>query len=571
MSYSQTTTKKFVAGILGVAMTLTFVVGGAITPAQAATVDELTAQINSLLATIAALQSQLSSMHGGGVSGGFVFTKDLKQGDSNADVKQLQMVLNQNAATRVAASGAGSPGSESMYFGALTRAAVVKFQLSKGVPGTGYVGPLTRNALNSMGGTTTPPPTGGTTPPPTGGVTPPTGGGLSVSSCTQPAAGLAPDNAARIPFTRIVLTAGSSDVVVNSINVERTGLAADSAFAGVVLLDENGSQIGIAKTLNSNHQASVGEAFTVKAGTSRTLTIAGNMVADNATRAGQVASFAVTGVNTSATLSGTLPITGAAHTVNATLDIGSVTMARGGTDPGASQTKEIGTTGYTFSSIRVSIGSAEKVWLKSIRWNQTGSAASGDLGNIKTYVDGVAYDTSVSADGKYYTSLFGSRILIDKGFSKDLNIKGDVIGGSGRTIDFDLAKRTDINLVGDNFGYGIIPPQTGSSDPTDDTAAFSSVEDPWYDAAQVTIGVGTILVSSSNKAPAQNIAVNLANQPLGAFEINVKGEPISVSRIGLNITLGSEGANDDVDDITNIVITDEAGAVVAGPADGTAA
>lgn len=568
MSYSkQSKTKKFVAGLLGLTVAFSFVFGGVVTPAQAATVEELTAQIQSLLAMITTLQAQLSAAQGGsattgGSTGGYVFTKDLKQGDTNADVKQLQMVLNSSADTKVAASGAGSPGSETMYFGPATKAAVVKFQTKKGIsPASGYVGPLTRNALNATSGTT-----GGQTGTGTGTGTGtvPSGSGLTVTAGTQPAAGLAPENAARVPFTRVTLTAGPSDVTVNSITVERTGLAADSAISGVVLLDEKGTQIGIAKTLNSNHQAAVGEPFTVKAGTSKTVTIAANMDADLDAEAGQVASFAVIGVNTSATVAGSLPITGASMTVNGTLTIGGVTLQRGGTDPASSQTKEIGVTGYTFSAIRITANSQEKVWLKSIRWNQTGSAASGDLANIKTYVDGVAYDTSVSADGKYYTASFGSGILIDKGFSKDISIKGDIIGGSGRTVDFDLAKRTDIDIVGDTYGYGLIPPQTGSSDPTDDSASFSSVEDPWYDAAQVTVSAGTLTVSADTGVAAQNIAVNANNQPLGGFLVDVRGEPISVGSIVFRI----QATGDEAENITNISLVDGNGAVLAGPVDG---
>ena len=38
------------------------------------------------------------------------------------------------------------------------------------------------------------------------------------------------------------------------ITAERTGLANDAAFAGVVLLDETGAQLGIAKTFNSDQR-----------------------------------------------------------------------------------------------------------------------------------------------------------------------------------------------------------------------------------------------------------------------------------------------------------------------------
>ncbi|KKU29700.1 MAG: hypothetical protein UX43_C0007G0042, partial [Candidatus Giovannonibacteria bacterium GW2011_GWB1_46_20] len=314
---------------------------------------------------------------------------------------------------------------------------------------------------------------------------PATAGTLRVEAGVQPNASLIPINATRVPFTVVKFTAPSNqDVTVNSLVVQRTGLASDSAISGVVLLDETGAQLGVAKTLNSTHQTTLTEPFVVRAGTSRIMTIGGNAETSNGGLAGQVVYLTLKQVNSSAAaIDGALDISGAGHTVNESLSIGSVTMLRGSLDPGSSATKKVGETDYVFASVKVTTGSFEKVYLRFIRWNQTGSVGAGDLSNIKTYVDGTAYDTTVSSDGKYYTAMFsdngGKGILIDKGFSKEASIKGDIVGGSGRTIDFDLAKRTDIGLLGETYGYGITPPQTGSTVPTADTAAFSSSEDPW--------------------------------------------------------------------------------------------
>src|SRR3989344_2970818 len=216
------------------------------------------------------------------------FTKNLTVGSTGSDVKALQQFLNGKGYT-VASSGPGSAGNESMYFGPATRAALAKYQAAQGIsPAVGYFGPTTMKSVNAMMGGTTPlTTTPGTTPE----VTVPAGTGLVVSSTEQPAAGLAPENAARVPFTKFTLTAGSSDVVVSNLTIERTGLAADSVFAGVILLDEKGTQLGVSKTFNSNHQATLGEAFTVKVGTSKMMTIAGNMAANNDARAGEISSI----------------------------------------------------------------------------------------------------------------------------------------------------------------------------------------------------------------------------------------------------------------------------------------
>lgn len=103
--------------------------------------------------------SQGSGSTGGSTSGsgstGAALSRPLDIGSTGADVRTLQKILNKDASTRVAATGAGSPGNESTYFGPATSAAVKKFQVKYGIAkpgdaGYGYVGPMTRAKLNSL-------------------------------------------------------------------------------------------------------------------------------------------------------------------------------------------------------------------------------------------------------------------------------------------------------------------------------------------------------------------------------------------------------------------------------------
>src|SRR3989344_3845724 len=581
---------KVVSGLLGFAMVLGLSFGTVVPSASAVTVEELTAQINSLLSTIAALQAQLSTMGGAPATGGtgFTFMKNLKMGDSNSDVKQLQMVLNASADTQVAASGVGSSGNESMYFGGLTKAAVIKFQNKYAsevlapvglTSGTGFVGVSTRAKLNALNGPIVPPPppegtdlcvniAGVQTTIPSGMVrdtagncsTAPSGTGMTVSSAAQPSNGLTPEGAARIPFTKFTVTAGyDGPVTLNSVTIEKTGLANDLIFAGIVLLDDTGTQLGLAKTLNSNHQAVIGEAVIIPAGTSKTFTVAANMAASLDNYAGEVAGLNVVAVNSPATVSGSLPITGAMHTTNATFAIGSVTVARGTLDPAAQAggvSKNVGTTGYTFSSVKVTAGSAENIVIKSIRWNQASSSASSDLENVVTVVEGTSYPTTVSSNGKYYTANFGAGVTVDKGFSKEISIKGDIIGGSGRTVAFNVEKTTDLYLVGASYGYGITPPTSGTG---------FSAGSIWYAGSTISINAGSITVSNDTGVAAQNSYKRAGNSPCGGFTVEVKAEPITVAQLVFNLgTIGDEPR-----DITNVSLVDQNGAVLAGPVDGS--
>jgi len=555
---------KLVATVVGFSMVLGVMFSGA-PVASAQTAAELQAQIAGLLATIQALQAQLGNL--GGSTGGscsFTFTLNLKVGSTGTEVMNLQKFLNMSADTKVSASGAGSPGNETSYFGPATQAAVIKFQnkykaevltpvgLSSG---TGFWGASSRAKANMLCSAQVPP----VVVPPG---TPTTGTSLMVAAGTQPAATLAPEGASRLPFTRFTLTAGADGAVtVNGVTVQRVGLGSNSVFAGVVLLDGSGEIMDVDKTLNANNQATIGGTFIVPAGTTKSYTIAGNMLGagELTAYAGQVVGLNLVAVNTSATVSGSLPISGASHTVNATLDIGTVTAERGVNDPNAAATKEVGTTDYTFTAVKLNAGSAEKVRLNSIRFNQAGSAATGDLANVKAWVDGVAYTPVISTDGKYYTFTFGSGIVIDKGLSKEIILKGDIAGGSARTVSFDVYKYTDINVTGETFGYGITP--------TDGGAGFGSTS-PVYNASDVTVANGSMVVSRATSVAAQNIAIQQSNQVLGGFDVDVKGEAISVGGMVFNFDLSVGEVATNVD---NISLVSSTGAVLAGPVDATGA
>lgn len=76
------------------------------------------------------------------------FTRNLTIGSSGQDVRNLQIFLNSQGFT-VALSGPGSSGGETTLFGALTRAALARFQAANGIaPAVGYFGPLTRGVVN---------------------------------------------------------------------------------------------------------------------------------------------------------------------------------------------------------------------------------------------------------------------------------------------------------------------------------------------------------------------------------------------------------------------------------------
>ncbi|MDO8552954.1 MAG: peptidoglycan-binding domain-containing protein [bacterium] len=562
---SKSLATKNVAGVLvaiGLVLAFSF---SFVTTAKADALSDLQAQVNALLAQIAALQAGSATATGGAC---FTFTQTLTVGSTGGEVMEVQKFLNSNGA-QVSVTGAGSPGNESSYFGAKTKAAVAKFQAANGVsPAVGYWGPLTRAKANSLCVVTTAPggTTGGTTDG-TGTVTP-VGPGLTVTAGTQPANSLAPQGASRVPFTTFTLSNNTgAAVTVNGITIQRAGLGVDANFSGIVLVDDQGLQVGIAKTLNSNHQATIGDTFTLDAGASKTYTVAGNMAASLSSYTGQIVSLSVVGVNTSVPVNGSLPITGAQQTINSTLTVGSVTTAISSLDPNSAQSKNIGDTGLKFSGLRFTAGSAEDLKLFSVRWRLNGTVSANDLANIVTVVSGTSYPTTVSSDGRYFTAVFPGGILITKGNSIDVTIQGDVIGtnASGRVAQFDVDKTSDVYFVGQLYGYGVAATVGSTALSTLATHASAlTASTPWFQGSTFSIsGASVTTIAKATSVPAQNVAVNVSGQPLGGYVTNFTGEAVSVQSTVFSIATSSGQSGY----ITNVSIYDENGVVVAGPVD----
>ena len=78
-----------------------------------------------------------------------LFSKNLKMGMSDPEVKLLQKYLNAHGFV-VAKSGVGSSGHENNYFGALTKKAVSKLQKTNGMTADGVIGSKTRKYLNTQ-------------------------------------------------------------------------------------------------------------------------------------------------------------------------------------------------------------------------------------------------------------------------------------------------------------------------------------------------------------------------------------------------------------------------------------
>lgn len=435
----------------------------------------------------------------------YTWNATLTPGSSGADVLSLQRFLNGAPDTRIASTGPGSPGNESTYFGEKTKAAVVLFQekysgeiltpngLTKG---TGIVGASTRALLNTLCAAA----------PQDKGISTRTqvaaAAALDLLTVTDPGqegSPIVPQGSGAL-FLTFELTAGSRDVTVRSVTVQRTGLGADTAFSSIALwgTEDGGLQIGNIQTLNSQHRVVFRTPFVVPAGETMILEVYGNMAEDLTDYVGQQPVLTLESIDASSPVSGEIPLAGPAQKLDNTLTVGSATMMLSAFDPGADQTKFIADTNVRFAGVRLTANSQEDLTFYNLIWEQAGTAGSNDLANVTVYVDGKPYKT-VFRGPRQYIGVFEPEITIKKGNSVDVYIQGDLLASAaGRTVKFDIHDNTDdINLSGNLYGFGVgaVPGgNTASSGNsvflTDDGTTGGSSLTPFYSGPQITVSSG---------------------------------------------------------------------------------
>lgn len=380
----------------------------------------------------------------------FMWQRNLSVGDIGEDVRQLQVFLNSDSDTVISSSGVGSVGMEGTSYGRLTRDAVKRFQekyrdevlAPAGLSGgNGRFGVYTRGKLNALCSSKA------AKAPQLQSL----GDFPRMVAVEQPAPTLAMRGAGGVPFTTFDVLAGPRDLELRSITLKRTGPSEDRVFDGVALSDEDGD-IGDGN-FNSNHELVIPTSIRLSAGAVKTFSITADISDDLDSLAGQMPSISVVSIDASESVAG-LPVVGTAHTVNASIQIGGARAMISQFDPSNNTVRYIGDADIRFSGIRLTADSVEDLTLESIAWDQSGTASSGDITDVQTVVNGVAYSTEIN--GRTYTSTFTPALVIPKGQSVELYVQGDLTYlGAKRTVQFDIRSSDDISLIGNTYGYGV--------------------------------------------------------------------------------------------------------------------
>jgi len=519
-----------------------------------------------------------------GIPAGFQFNTNLKLGSTGNDVKYLQIFLNSDSATAV-----GNAGSETSYFGSMTQAAVVKFQNKYAsevltpyglTAGTGFFGTSSRAKANAMisSGTTTPVttlPEGCTS---TSGFSPVTGASCSTGAVTtlpegctstsgfspvtgascstgvvatgdytvylaagQPTGTLASGSAYNT-MLKVNVSAGASTQTITSVTVERTGLSLDSNVDGVLVADEDGVRYGNIITLASG-KATISfpsQPITVAAGTSKTILVQYNLVSGNMSGTIGAKVTAMSGSPAG------LPLVGSTfNLVDGSNTLGAFTVAKKDVTTGAAVTKDIGTIGYDIAKFTLAeTSSKEDIYLDKLTVYQNGTAADGDVTNIKLVAyDGTVLSTVASTTNREATfDLSSNPYKIGKGVSRDFTIRIDIASGSSRTVQFTVQNNYDVVVRGADTGMGIL---SSSSFPVGNDSNVNTVQ----------INAGSLLVSRDSTSPSGTISIGSQDVVLATYKFEARGEDIELRTIKAEI-VGSTLATTDFSGTVRLVTED---------------
>ncbi len=456
----------------------------------------------------------------------YVFNTNMKQGSRGADVKNLQVVLNAYSQTRVANSGAGSPGLETTTFGPATRAAVNKFQalqlaeLGISAP-TGNVFAGTRGLLNQIctGGNTTTTGTPGNpgTPVVTGPVT-------AALASSQPSGMIVAGQSGAI-MANIVFSGSGT---VTQVQLQRTGVSSDSSLTNVYLYDGNTRITDSASVVTGgfiNFTAPMG-LFVVNG--SRTITVRADVAAGTAGQAIGVK------LNTVTALGGTQSTY--TNVVGNYLTVSGVAIATanlGALDQTA-KTVDAGTTNYNVWTDSISIGTRNTL-LRAATFKYVGSAPVDSVQNISLYVDGtkVAGPATVNAanNNKITFDLGATPFVLTSG-SHTIDVRGDIIKGSSYNFYFAIENPADLMLEDSNLAGVNLTPTVNSATLTVSNSKFG------------TIGVnsGSVTVVTDPAFNPTTITGGATNMPIAQFTLKGYGEDVKVNTLQVTPVIGGSVA-----------------------------
>ena len=360
-----------------------------------------------------------------------------------------------------------------------------------------------------------------------------TGSGLMVSlNATTPVATSIPKNVARVPFTKVNLTAANDGAVtINSITVKRIGLSSYSTI-DKVWAEKDGVIVASKKSMNSNDESilTFSPAFVVAAGQTVTLDLVASLNGTGSGNMGLSIASASAVSATSASVSGSFPING---NIMSLTDYTVVNLSIGNSVTSTATVKvgdekvELGHFELGFNSYNGSV--AKDVTITSITLKNNGVE---DLtkATMNLYLEQAGNKVSdhYTIDGRYVTFYFpvGGLNLLKDDSSKILYVKGDIIAKeniSANSFQFNLNKSTDIVAYEKTTGFGANVYASNSLATSADGYLISNI----------SIDAGTLSVSKKSTSPSDTTIVKGSDSVV--LIANVRADE-AINADGLNLS-----------------------------------
>jgi hypothetical protein len=331
-----------------------------------------------------------------------------------------------------------------------------------------------------------------------------------------------------VEFTKVILKAGAdADIIVNSLKIGRQGLGATTDFTSVTLYDGS-MKLGSTKTSwNSDNTMTynVSGGWTIPAGTSKELTIAGILGQASTFNALGVVDVTGEGLSTAG-----LPVYGNQVTA-VDVNVGTVIITNVGTD----STKKIGTSDVTLAQFKLAVDSIEDSKFEAITLkNKAASpnAADGDIANLYLYKGSEMLAGPVQMVSDKITFVLDTPYAIDKSKNETFKVVGEVINGASNLVEFNLDTSSDLKLRGETYETYLTV--------TDTLAAAGMVVT--IDGAELNIAYsGTNFDSVDDKT---DVVFGTLTMSAGATDIKVTSVAMNVVEVDGN---SSATDNKDVD------------------------
>ncbi|NMB48127.1 hypothetical protein GYA13_01615 [Candidatus Kuenenbacteria bacterium] len=329
-----------------------------------------------------------------------------------------------------------------------------------------------------------------------------------------------------IPFVTVNFTApADGDVTVTALKYKRTGISADADFETLYLYEGN-TKLYEGGTLSSGYAtfSSGSGLFTVAAGTTKAVTLRADL--KEKVSAGKTVGFQLETVTTknSATVSGTLPIAGNVMTTASVTDLGYVTYTHGNvpTSPATVNPGE-----KDFEAYKLGIQANDQdMQVEYMKLTLLGSVNADDLQNLKLTVGGATVATGViDSNRELVFDMTGNPYRIDKGQSKTLSVRADVVKGSTRTFRFSVEYASDLVVKDRNYNVYVTPFGSAAETWTAKKSAAASPENVY------TINAGSLTVTKDTTSPTENVPAGATNVKLATFRFEATGEDVKVSSL----------------------------------------